>query len=125
MAKYTRENYKKNLFSFKNGWGDDKRNKKYKKSTWKLAMRYVDRLIKEIDIPKPSILPCGPNTIDLDWNYKIDDWHLLINVAPDPTDVGYYGGAKKFELEVEGQSPPEDFETVISKIKNWYKKIEL
>lgn len=125
MVKYTREEYKKNLFSFKNGWGDDKRNKKYKKSTWKLAMQYVDRLLKETDIPKPVILPYAPNCIDLDWSYyKTENWHLLINVAPNPTDVGYYGGGNDFQLEVEGQSPPEDFETAVNKIINWYKKIK-
>ena len=124
MVKYTRENYRKNLFSFKNGWADDKRNKKFKKSTWKLAIRYVNKLMRELDIGEPVILPCGPNCIDLDWNHGIYDWHLLISICPDPVEVGYYGGGKNFRLEVMGNSPPEPFEVVVSKIKNWYKKIE-
>ena len=122
MVKYTIENKRKRIFSLKNGWGNDKRNKKFKKRTWKIAMKYLDRL-KQEGLPDPSIIPCVPNFIDLCWQYK-DKWSLLFTVDTKPYSGGYYGVNYMNKEEIMGNFPPEDFEVTISKIVNLYNNIK-
>lgn len=117
--------YKEHILGLKNGWGGAKKNKKFKKHTWKRAVKFLNKLSFELPInfhklSNPKILPVSDNSIDLIWRHK--KFNLFVNIPEDPKEHIEFRGEvfKTNKPEIDGH---DYIEVITGVLSTWLRKI--